>query len=453
VQDRPRSRRSLNDATALLWLTIVAVAVALFVVPSQAVAKPKSLERTAQVAPKLGPEQVGATVQDVTIETYGVTKEHQVRRYLTLGKGSRLEQNALNADFNNLVKLGGYRVRVEITPAADKVVTLHWIIMDPWFRLTAHPVYEEAPLADPTRGVGFVVSAPKTKQGSYVALVTSQNRFAHHQLATFTSPIQVNPKTGREGDLVVNVIGNQDAFRVSFPRGLTIYNWTVGAEVRYLVRSTRGTQFDIGLRDDRSISNEPTGIIAPSILSSSLGPATNLIVEVGMSHACPEGPAGGWYPPYCHTQYRADVYDGIGGIASTSRFQAYVADVAHYIPVHTSTLALHAVEARTGGVIPESRILCSAALRAFSQPFCGTDAQLFQVEYRIRDAASQSLKFSLFTETGSTRVRGGTQPFAPQQFQWHADSGIEIRYRGVAFDLARGSLGYRINLALGAQTF
>ncbi len=421
--------------------------------PSKAGAHQESLQRTSQVAPKLEPEEIGATIQDVTIETYGVTNKHQVRRYLRLENGTQLSQTALNADFDNLVKLGGYRVRVEITSVATKAVMLHWIVMDPWFRLTAHPLYEEPPLADPTRGVGFVVSAHQARQGSYVAFVTSQNRFAHHQLVTFTSPIHLDPKTGREGDLVVNLLGNQDAYRVSFPRGMTIYNWTVGAEVRYILRGTSGTQFDIGLRDQRSISNESSGIVAPSVLSSAAGPATNLIAEVGMSHACPEGPAGGWYPPYCHTQYRADVYDGIGGIASTSRFQAYAADVAHYIPIHTSTLALHAVEARTGGVIPESRVLCSAALRAFAQPFCGTDAQLFQVEYRIRDAAVQSLKFSVFTETGSTRVRGGTQPFAPQQFQWHADSGIEIRYRGVSFDLARGSLGYRINLGLGAQTF
>jgi hypothetical protein len=147
------------------------------------------------------------------------------------------------------------------------------------------------------------------------------------------------------------------------------------------------------------------------------------------------------------------VYDAIGGLGATGEFQAYIADVAHYIPVRTSTLALHAVAVRTGGVLPESRLLCVAALRAFPEPFCGTDGSLLQAEYRIRDAAIQPLKFVIFTETGSTRTRGGTQPFALSTFQWHADSGIEIRYRGVTIDIARGSEGYRLNLALSAQSF
>jgi hypothetical protein len=116
-------------------------------------------------------------------------------------------------------------------------------------------------------------------------------------------------------------------------------------------------------------------------------------------------------------------------------------------------LALHAVAVRTGGVLPESRLLCAAALRGYPEPFCGTDGQLLQAEYRIRDAAMQNLKFVIFTETGATRVRGGTQPFALPTFQWHADSGIEIRYRGVTIDVARGSLGYRLNVALAEQAF
>jgi hypothetical protein len=147
------------------------------------------------------------------------------------------------------------------------------------------------------------------------------------------------------------------------------------------------------------------------------------------------------------------MYDSVGGLAATSEFQAYIADVAQYIPVRTSTLALHAVAVRTGGVLPESRLLCTAALRAFSQPFCGTDGSLLQAEYRIRGAAMQNLKFVVFTETGSTRTSGGTQPFALPTFVWHADSGIEIRYRGVTIDVARGSEGYRLNLALAAQAF
>ena len=449
----PHRLRRANNRPALLCLAIVAVATALFALPCKAAAQ-KSLERAYQAAPKLEPQEIGAPVRDVTIETYGVTKPHLVRRYLTLRQGSRLEQRPLNADFENLVKLGGYRVRVTIQHTDEGGVTLHWIVMSPWFRLTAPSIYDEAPLADPTRGVGFTVtSAPVTKQGAYVALVTSYNRYAQHQLVTFTTPVHVEAGRGNEGDLLVNVLGDVNSYRVSFPRGMTINNWTLGAEVRYLLRGRSGTQFDVGFRDERATSNEPSGIVAPSILPSSLGPARDVIAEIGLSHACNPGPAGGWYPPYCRTQYRANIYDGIGGLGATSQFQAYLADVAHYIPVHTSTLALHAVEARTGGVVPEARVLCTAALRGYPQPFCGTDGQLFQVEYRFRDAAFQAWKFSVFTETGSTRVRGGTQPFAPFQFQWHADSGVGVKYKGVTVYLARGSEGYRLNLGLGAQSF
>jgi hypothetical protein len=100
-----------------------------------------------------------------------------------------------------------------------------------------------------------------------------------------------------------------------------------------------------------------------------------------------------------------------------------------------------------------STLLCAAALRAFPEPFCGTDGSLLQAEYRIRDAAVQNLKFTIFTETGSNRIRGGSQAFAPPRFQWHADSGIEVRFRGVTVDVARGAEGYRLNLGLSGQAF
>jgi hypothetical protein len=417
-------------------------------------ASARDLQRDPQTPPRISIPD-GAIVDAVTIETYGQVKPGVVRRYLSLRKGARLDQAAVDNDFNNLVKLGGYRVRLAVAPGSGaKTMTLHWIVMLPWFKLTAHPFYEEAPLADPTRGVGFVVTSPQlSKSGGNVAFVTSQNRFAHHYFVTFTSPLHVDPAAGRESDLIVSVLGEQNAFRVSFPRGLTIYNFTAGAETQYLLRDRNGNQFEVGLREERSTSSPPSGIVSPFIRPSSLGPARNSIAQIGVSHACSRGPTGGWYPPYCHTQYRAAMYDAIGALGSTSEFQAYIADVAQYIPVRTSTLALHAVAVRTGGVLPESRLLCTAALRAFPEPFCGTDGQLLQAEYRIRDAAMQSLKFVIFTETGATRVRGGTQPFALPTFQWHADSGIEIRYRGVTIDVARGSLGYRLNVALAAQAF
>ncbi len=118
----------------------------------------------------------------VTVETYGEVKEDAVWRYLSLRRGARLDQAAVDHDYDNLVKLGGYRVRLAVTRGSSaNTMTLHWMVMSPWFKLTAHPLYEEAPLSDPTRGVGFVVTSPQlSKSGGNVAFVTSRNRWAHH---------------------------------------------------------------------------------------------------------------------------------------------------------------------------------------------------------------------------------------------------------------------------------
>jgi hypothetical protein len=418
------------------------------------IASAGDVQHDAHAAPRIAISP-GATVHAVTIETYGQVKPDAVRRYLSLEPGAKLDQAAVDKDYANLVKLGGYRVRLAVAPGGSaNTMTLHWIVMYPWFELTAQPFYEEAPLTDSTRGAGLAVTSPPLgRRGANAAFVTSQNRWAHHYFATVMSPVHVDPAAGRESDLIVSVLGEQNDFRLSPPSGVTIDSWTVGVETQYLLRERNGNQFEAGLREERSTSNPPSGIVSPFVRPSSLGPARSTLAEIGVSHACDRGPTGGWYPPYCRTQYRATIDDAVGGLGATSDFQVYVADVAHYIPVRTSTLALHAVVGRTGGVLPESRLLCIATLRAFPEPFCGTDGSLFQAEYRIRDAATQPLKFVLFTETGANRIRGGHQPLAPPAFQWHADSGIEIRYRGVLIDIARGSEGYRLNLTLAAQAF
>jgi hypothetical protein len=397
----------------------------------------------------------GSTVDAITIEVYGEVTQDGVRRYLSLRPGMAVTQSAIDHDYYNLLRLGGYRVRLEVLAgSAANTITLHWIVMSPWFKLTAHPLYEETPLSDPTRGDGFDVTSPQlSKDAANVALSTSQNRYAHHNLLTFTSPIAVDPIAGKESDLLVSVLGDQDAYRVTFPEKLTIYNWTAAAQAQYLLRWANGTQFEAGLREERSTGSPESGIIAPSLRPTGLGAANNTIAEFGVSHACAPGPTGGWYPPYCHTQYRAALLDGIGGLRATSTFQVYSADVVQYIPIRTSTLALHAVGIRTGGVLPESRILCAAALRAYPEPFCGTDGQLLQAEYRFRDAAIQTVKFSIYAETGANRVRGGDQVAAPFKFQWHPDAGIEVRIHGIVIDISRGQEGNRLNFFLSAQSF
>ncbi len=400
-------------------------------------------------APKISITKIGGTIEAVTVETYGVTKPSAVWQYLSLRRGSSLQQTALDADFNNLVTLGGYRVRLDIGEgSAPKAVTLHWIVMSPWFRISKRSFFAQMPLTDPTGGIDMRISSPQI--GNSVSHVTAQaalNLYARHYYAGYDAPIRVDPSRGREADFIVNYFGEQNITRLNTQVAITTYDWTAGAQAFYLLRSTRGTQFEIGLRQERSTGRVPSGIIAPTLYPISRGPARNTLAEIGLSHAC-DG-----YPPNCKIQYRFAFIDGIGGLGSTTRFQLYRADVARYIPVHTSTLALHAVELRTGGVIPESRLVCASGLRGYTIAFCGTDDQVFQAEYRIRDAVPQKLKFVVFTETGATRVRGGNQPWALPNYQWHADSGVGIRYRGIALDVGYGRNGYRFTLALEGETF
>ncbi len=432
---------------ASAFLATVALMVLFLTLASPALAQ-QGLSTTSLTGPSVGARE-GTTVEDVSIESYGVVDANAVWRYLSVRKGVTLTQAGIDRDYANLVRLGGFRTRLTIASGNDiNTTTLHWIVMAPWFTITIHPLYEEPPLSDPTRGVGFAVTSR-----SNVALVTSFNRFAQHALITFTSPIAVNPYAGRETDLLVSVLGERDAYRVSIPQAVTVYNWTSGGQVQYLRRGTAGTQFEIGLREERSTTNRSAGIIAPSVYPSDVAPARSTIAALGMSHACKPGPTGGWYAPFCHAQYRTFVADAIGGLGATSTFQFYAGDVAQYIPVRTSTLALHVAAARTGGVVPESRLVCIAALRGYPEPFCGTDGTLLQAEYRLNDASVQHLKFVLFTETGSFRVRGGNQPWEPPTFQWHADSGAGIRYRGLEVDVAHGSEGYRLNVGLSGQSF
>src|SRR5271156_4439965 len=93
---------------------------------------------------------LGTTVGAVTIETYGEVSAYVVQRYLSLRPGMMLTQLAIDRDYYNLQSLGGYRVRLVIgSGSAANTITLHWIVMSPWFKLTAHPLYEETPLSDP----------------------------------------------------------------------------------------------------------------------------------------------------------------------------------------------------------------------------------------------------------------------------------------------------------------
>ena len=83
-----------------------------------------------EATPRVAIAERGAKIVTVTIETYGVLKPAIVRRYLLLRAGDTLEQGALERDYDNLTRLGGWRVRLGIrSDPLTGNVSLHWIVM------------------------------------------------------------------------------------------------------------------------------------------------------------------------------------------------------------------------------------------------------------------------------------------------------------------------------------
>ncbi|MGA7357003.1 MAG: hypothetical protein WBW76_16380 [Candidatus Cybelea sp.] len=404
--------------------------------------------------PKVSPAMAGAQIESVTIQTYGQTSQSVVRRYLSLRKGSRLDQSGVNRDFANLRRLAGFIPRLTLgSGSTAKTATLHWIVMAKWLKPTDHPFYADQPLTAPIQGVGYILtSAPLDSRGSTFSSYGQFSRRANLVRILYTSPIAVNPVKGTQTDLIVNTFGGRGVFRASQPLAINIYSWNMGSEAALLRSATNGIQFEVGIRETRSTTAQPTGIVSPYIFQTSESPAHNTVLEAGYSYACPV-PSSQWFPPYCHTQYRLEAFDSLGWFGSTSEYQSYLADAAQYVGVGKSTLVLHGSEARTGGVIPDSFLVC-AYVRAYPKAFCGTDAQEATAEFRLNDALPQVFKFAFFTETASSRVRGGTQEFAPPTFQWHADSGVGIIFRNyIRVDIAYGSVGGRLSFALQGQTY
>jgi hypothetical protein len=404
--------------------------------------------------PKVSAAMAGSQIEDVTIETYGQTSPSVVRRYLSLRKGSVLDQSGVDRDFTNLRRLAGFIPRLVIGQGSgEKTATLHWIVMAKLLKPTDHPFYASQPLTAPIQGIGYIItSAPIDRRGSTLSSYSQLSRRANLVRILYTSPIAVNPVKGTETDVILNTFGGRGVFRASQPLAINIYSWNTGEEAALLHGATNGTQFEIGVRTTRSTTAQSTGIVSPYVFQTSESPAHVTVLEAGYSHACPV-PSSQWYPPYCNTQYRLEAFDALGWFGSTSEYQSYLADVAHYIAIGKSTLVVHGAESRTGGVVPDSFLVC-AYIRAYPKAFCGTDAQQAAAEFRLNDALPQVFKFAFFTETASSRVRGGTQAFAQPTFQWHADSGVGIIFRNyIRLDIAYGSAGGRLSIALQGQTY
>jgi hypothetical protein len=413
-----------------------------------------ALAKAPVAPPKVSAAIAGAQIEDVTIETYGQTSPSVVQRYLSLRKGSLLDQSGVNRDFTNLRRLPGFIPRLVIRQgSAARTVTLHWIVMAKLLKPTDHPFYADQPLTAPIQGIGYIVtSAPVDSRGSTFSSYSQLSRRANLVRVLYTSPIKVDPVKSTETDVIIDTFGGRGVFRASQPLAINIYSWNTGYEAAFLHSATNGTQFEVGVRETRSTTAQSTGIVSPYVFQTSKSPAHVTVLEAGYSHACPV-PSSQWYPPYCHTQYRLEAFDALGWFGSTSEYQSYLADAAQYVAVGKSTLVLHGAESRTGGVVPDSFLVC-AYVRAYPKAFCGTDAQQATAEFRLNDALPQVFKFAFFTETASSRVRGGTQAFAPPTFQWHADSGVGIIFRNyIRVDIAYGSAGGRLSVALQGQTY
>jgi hypothetical protein len=408
----------------------------------------------AERSPQVAIVERGAKIAAVSIETYGVVKTEEVQRYLSLRQGDMLEQSAVDRDYNNLTRLAGWRARlmVERDPLTGEVY-LHWIVMAKWLQPTAHPFYGDQPLSTPIEGVGWILTSPQLDDsGSRLSTYSQLSARADLARVVYTKPLSVDSFAGRETDLIVNTFGARGVYRASEPLAQNVYSWFAGAEALYLIHEAQGTQIEFGIRESRSTSAQPTYITAPSLYDTYYAPARSTVLEAGVSHGCPLPPTL-WHPPYCYTQYRVEAFDGIGGLGATSQYRSFIADMAQYTRVGSSTIALHGAIYRTGGVVPTSALVCATGLRGYAKGTCGTDANVVQAEYRIADVLPGNLKFIVFTEAASSRVRGGDQPFAPPDFTWRADSGVGVMYHGVRLDLASGSSGNRITFELQGQLF
>ncbi len=405
-----------------------------------------------------GPPQVpaadqGVRIDNVSIETYGITDPEVAMRYLSLHAGDVLEQSAVQRDYTNLETLAGLKARLEFQPHPESAsVSLHWIVLGKWFQTTDHPFYGDQPLTIPIEGFGWVfTSKPLDSSGATLSSYSQVALRAQLARIVYTQPLWVDPKSGEEGDLIVNTLGARGVFRATEPVTQDIYSWASGNEIVYLVHGTNGTQFEFGFRNVRSTSAKPTYIIAPSLYDTFYRPARSTQFEAGLDHRCPAPPTE-WYPPYCYLQYRVEAFDSIGGLGATSEYHTLIADAAQYNRIGSSTLVFHGALTRTGGVLATSGLLCAYTF-GYAKATCGTDADLIQAEFRIADGRPGLLKFILFTETAASRIRGGHQIFAPSSFAWRADDGVGVMYHGFRFNLAYGNKGGRITYEVLGQLF
>ncbi len=155
-------------------------------------------------------------------------------------------------------------------------------------------------------------------------------------------------------------------------------------------------------------------------------------------------------------------------IGSAFNYDQYTLDLARFFPVlRNATIGLHSRYGVTQGAIPTNKLytFSDQELRGYTNPFYGTNIALVQAELRYPLTADRKFSLVIFGDDGATRIVGGQQINSDStttdlnQFVWHADAGIGVRFdipqlglRTLRLDFAKGSLGGHLSFGIG-QSF
>jgi len=155
-------------------------------------------------------------------------------------------------------------------------------------------------------------------------------------------------------------------------------------------------------------------------------------------------------------------------IGSAFNYTQYVFDAAKFFPFFRgSTIALHARYGGSTGAIPTNKLFTFSdqQLRGYSDPFYGTNEELYQAEWRYPLTADRKFSLVLFGDSGAMEIRGGTQINSDGTttslggYVFHDDAGLGIRFdvpqlglRTLRLDYAHGSQGGHISFGIG-QSF
>lgn len=396
---------------------------------------------------EIQPSQIGATIADVIVDAKGVAELHAIVQYLAARKGMKLEPSLIEEDYRRLIDLGYYRVGVIVQDGAQpSTVIVRWTVGEPWLRILSNTRYSD-PLASVRKGAGLTLSTKQfANNGSHLYFDTWQGVWTHDFDVGLVSPIRVNSARSSEQDVIIDGYGDFNANQYENPNIATVTNKTVGFEAEWLLRTSRGRRLAVQLREEHATSAYPSGIVSSAVLPINGRVVKNFLMTVGLARSCTGSAAG------CQAQYRVQFTDGIGAFGSASVFQIYYLDAARYYAIdRATTLALRASTVRTGGVVPEQDLPQLDSLRGYKKPFYGTDDEVFQLELRLNDNRPRSLETFVFTETGGYRFRNGIGAYNPQEFTFHADSGVGLLWRGIGLDVGHGSEGYFMSVVLGSS--